>query len=148
MTPSETEATPANASARLDRVLRYALPLLLLIFAADLLDGVVRGPQWMWNESRLASAFSLAYGYSLYPGEHALGPVIGTLHLPLGYVVYAGLAVLKDPLAALALTATLPTTGATVYLRLYSVINGKATQYNSYTNSEFTMIPAAITSVS
>lgn len=101
MTPSETEATPANASARLDRVLRYALPLLLLIFAADLLDGVVRGPQWMWNESRLASAFSLAYGYSLYPGEHALGPVIGTLHLPLGYVVYAGLAVLKDPLAAL-----------------------------------------------
>jgi hypothetical protein len=94
-------AESANAVARLDRVLRYALPLLLLIFASDLLDGVVRGPQWMWNESRLASAFSLAYGYSLYPGEHALGPVIGTLHAPVGYLVYAGLAFLKDPLAAL-----------------------------------------------
>jgi hypothetical protein len=88
-------------TTRLDRLLRYALPLLLLIFAADLLDGIVRGPQWMWNESRLASAFSLAYGYTLYPGQHALGPIIGTVHAPVGYVVYAGLAFLKDPLTAL-----------------------------------------------
>jgi hypothetical protein len=101
LTPSETEPAPASAIARLDRVLRYALPLLLLIFAADLLDGVVRGTQWMWNESRLASAFSVAYGYELYPARHALGPIIGTLHAPVGYVIYAGLAVLKDPLLAL-----------------------------------------------
>jgi hypothetical protein len=87
--------------ARLDRALRYALPLLLLIFAADVFDGIVRGPQWMWNEARLARGLSLAYGYPLYPGEHALGPIIGTMHAPLGYVVYTCLAVFKDPVAAL-----------------------------------------------
>jgi hypothetical protein len=93
LTPSES----AGAVARLDRILRYALPFLLLIVAADLLDGIVRGPQWMWNEARLARSFSLASGYRLYPGEHALEPIIGTMHAPMTHFLYAGLSFLKDP---------------------------------------------------
>jgi len=100
-TSAETAATPAAVIARLDRILGYALPVLLLILAADLLNGIVRGPQWMWNEVRLARSFGPAYGYSLYPGEHAIGPIIGTMHAPFGYLVYTSLAVLKDPVAAL-----------------------------------------------
>lgn len=88
-------------TSRVDRALRYALPFLLLIFAADVLDGIVRGPQWMWNEVRLARGFCAAYGYSLYPGEHAFEPIIGTMHAPFGYLVYAFLAVLKDPVWAM-----------------------------------------------
>lgn len=88
-------------TARLDRVLGYALPLLLLILLADLVDGVVRGPQLLWNEVRLARAFSVAYGCILYPSEHTLGPIIGTLHAPVGYLLYTGLAFLKDPATAL-----------------------------------------------
>jgi len=93
--------SPADAIGRVDRILRCALIPLLLILVADLLQGVLRGPQWIWNESRLASAISLAYGYTLYPGQHALRPILGTLHAPLGYLFYASLGFLKHPVDAL-----------------------------------------------
>ncbi len=93
--------SPAGAIARVDRILRYALAPVLLILMADLVQGVLHGPQWIWNESRLASAVSLAYGYPLYPSQHVLGPILGTLHAPLGYLFYASLAFLKDPVDAL-----------------------------------------------
>jgi len=98
----QTETPPAaDAIRRVDRILRYALIPLLLILVADLLQGVLRGPQWIWNESRLASAISLAYGYTLYPSRHVLGPILGTLHAPLGYLFYVSLGLLKDPVDAL-----------------------------------------------
>jgi hypothetical protein len=93
--------SPAGVIARVDRILRYALPLLLLIVAADLAQGILHGPQWIWNESRLASALSLAYGYPLYPSRHVVGPILGTVHAPLGYLFYASLGFLKDPVDAL-----------------------------------------------
>jgi len=93
--------TPAAPSARLDRFLRYAAPVLFLILAGDVLDGILSGPQRMWNEARLARGIAVAYGYPLYPGQHALGAVIGTMHAPFGYLIYAGLAVLKDPVLAI-----------------------------------------------
>ena len=42
-------------------------------------------------------------------------------------------------------TANLPTNGATIYVRLYSVINGQL-QFNSYTYTEYTSGPAAMIS--
>jgi hypothetical protein len=90
-----------NAAARLDRALRYVCPFLFLIVALNLLYGMVHGPQWMWNEVRLAPGFSLAYGYHLYPGEHALAPIAGTLYSPVGHLLYAGLSFLRDPTAAI-----------------------------------------------
>jgi len=92
---------PQNGAARFDRALRYACPFLFLIVALDLLYGMVHGPQWMWNEIRLAPGFSLAYGYHLYPGEHALAPIAGTLYSPIGHLLYAGLSFLRDPTEAI-----------------------------------------------
>jgi len=90
-----------NGMARFDRALRYACPFLFLIVALNLLYGMVHGPQWMWNEVRLAPGFSLAYGYHLYPGEHALAPIAGTLYSPIGHLLYAGLSFLRDPTGAI-----------------------------------------------
>jgi hypothetical protein len=100
MIQTETPS-PAGAIARVDRILRYALAPLLLIVVADLLQGVLHGPQWIWNESRLASALSIAYGYTFYPSQHVLGPILGTLHAPFGYLFYASLGFLKHPVDAL-----------------------------------------------
>ena len=68
---------------------------------ANLLDAVLRGRQEMWNEARLARAFLPAYGFPMYPAQNALGPIIGTPHFPLGYLVYTVFAFLKDPALAL-----------------------------------------------
>jgi hypothetical protein len=97
---SSDRATSAGL-ARLDRALLYACPILFLIVAADLAYGVLRGTQWIWNEVRLAPGFSLAYGYRLYPGQHALAPIAGTLYPPIGHLLYACLSFLKDPVSAL-----------------------------------------------
>jgi len=100
-----------NAAARLDVVLRYAWPVILLIAVLNILTGILHGPHWLWNEARLAPAFSMMYGYHLYPGRDAFAPIVGTLHAPVGYILYAALAFLKDStqalLAACALSAAL-----------------------------------------
>ncbi|HMG84942.1 MAG TPA: hypothetical protein VK574_04335 [Terracidiphilus sp.] len=49
------------------------------------------------------------------------------------------------PKAATSATVSLPTNGATIYVRLYSVING-GLQYHDYTYTEFAGTPAAMTS--
>lgn len=43
-------------------------------------------------------------------------------------------------------TASLPTAGATIYVRLWSVINGTPSQYNDYTFTEASTVPAVIIS--
>ena len=96
-----------NAPARLEVALRYAWPFVLLIVALNVLTGILHGPHWLWNEARLAPAFSMMYGYHLYPGRDALAPIAGTLHAPVGYILYAGLAFLKDPTQALLAACTL-----------------------------------------
>jgi hypothetical protein len=48
--------------------------------------------------------------------------------------------------SGLSQTATLPTTGATVYVRLWTLINGAATLYNDYTYTEASASAAAMIS--
>jgi len=96
-----------NAAPRLSIVLRYVWSFILLIIALDVLTGILHGPHWLWNEARLAPAFSMMYGYRLYPGRDALAPIVGTLHAPAVYILYAGLAFLKDPTQALLAACTL-----------------------------------------
>ncbi len=50
------------------------------------------------------------------------------------------------PLSGTSTTVTLPTNGATIYVRLQTVINGTTSLYNSYTYTEFTQSASAITS--
>jgi hypothetical protein len=52
------------------------------------------------------------------------------------------------PLSGTSATVNLPTNGATVYVRLWTVINGTTLLSNNYTYTEFTAAaPAAATSV-
>ncbi len=51
------------------------------------------------------------------------------------------------PLSGTSATVNLPTNGAAIYVRLWTFINGGATQlYNDYTYTEFSVSAAAITS--
>jgi hypothetical protein len=51
------------------------------------------------------------------------------------------------PLAGTSATVTLPTTGAVIYVQLWTIFNGGATVlYNDYSYTEFTVAAAAITS--
>ncbi|HEV2326115.1 MAG TPA: hypothetical protein VGS10_19405, partial [Terracidiphilus sp.] len=45
-------------------------------------------------------------------------------------------------------TVTLPANGATIYVRLWTALNGSATQYNDYTYTEASATPAAMSSPS
>jgi Phosphoesterase family len=69
-----------------------------------------------------------------------------------GYYLWIGSALGAHDLANLgeftttSATVTLPTTGATIYVRLWSVINGRASQYIDYAYTEANTIPAAMTS--
>ncbi|HTP87876.1 MAG TPA: hypothetical protein VMJ34_13060 [Bryobacteraceae bacterium] len=96
-----TTPESADSVSRFDRILRLAFPGFLFLLVLNLLDGILRAPSWMWNEVRLARSFSLTSGYALYPGEHSTQPIIGTMHAPVGYLVYAGLAFLREPLIAI-----------------------------------------------
>jgi len=70
-----------------------------------------------------------------------------------GYYVWVGtspgtynLANLSQFSGGTSLTVTLPTNGAAIYVRLWSVIDGKASQYSDYTYTEYNLVRAAITS--
>ena len=50
------------------------------------------------------------------------------------------------PLSGTSVTVNLPTNGATIYVRLWTILNGTTYLSNDYTYTEFTQSPAAITS--
>jgi hypothetical protein len=52
------------------------------------------------------------------------------------------------PLSGTSATVTLPTNGAPIYVRLWTIFNGTTYFYNDYTYTEFTQSAAAITSPS
>ncbi len=70
------------------------------------------------------------------------------------YVLYVGstpgghdlAAVSPNPLTGTSATVNLPTNGATIYVRLWTIINGSTYLYNDYTYTEATIHGAAITS--
>ncbi len=70
------------------------------------------------------------------------------------YVLYVGstpgghdlAAVSPNPLTGTSATVNLPTNGATIYVRLWTIINGSTYFYNDYTYTEATIHGAAITS--
>jgi hypothetical protein len=79
------------------RWLRVALPILWCLFAIEVLGGVLRAPGLVWNEIRLSRSLALLDGFHLYPGEHELGPVIGTLHTPVSHYLFIPVATIHDP---------------------------------------------------
>lgn len=94
------EAAPDRMKL-VDRALVLAAPVFCLTIAAEIWDGVLKGPQWIWNDVRLARGFALRYGYPLYPARDAHAPIIGTMHGPVSHVLYSALAFLKDPTRAM-----------------------------------------------
>ena len=86
----------------MDRGLAWAAPLVGVVVAADLAAGLLRSVEkWNWNDPRLARGIAMLHGYRLYPGRDDQASIIGTLHGPVAYLLYACLAFLKDPTMAL-----------------------------------------------
>jgi len=50
------------------------------------------------------------------------------------------------PLSGTSVTVKLPANGTTIYVRLWTILNGTTYLYNDYTYTEFTQLPSAITS--
>ena len=83
------------------RWLCAAIPVLSCLFAIELLAGILRAPTLIWNEIRLSRSLALLQGFHLYPGEHELGPIIGTLHPPIGHYLFFPAAEIRDPTMAI-----------------------------------------------
>src|SRR6202011_3719342 len=79
------------------RWLCAALPALGYLFAIEVLGGVLNAPTLIWNEIRLTRSLALLHGFSLYPGENDLGPIIGTLHTPISHYLFMPAAMIHDP---------------------------------------------------
>jgi hypothetical protein len=78
------------------RWLLVTLPVLSCLFAIEVLAGILSAPESIWNEIRLSRSLALLRGFALYPGEHALGPIIGTLHPPLSHYLFLPAAAIHD----------------------------------------------------
>jgi hypothetical protein len=83
-----------------DRFIAGMAPVTGAIFLMEVVARVRSAPFWIWNDVRLARGIALSHGYRLYYDADS-GPVIGTLHAPLGYLVYASLAFIESPAIAL-----------------------------------------------
>jgi hypothetical protein len=64
-------------------------------------SAILNAPSFVWNEVRLARSMALLHGFSLYLDRDATGPVIGTLHTPVGHCIYLAVAGLHSPTNAL-----------------------------------------------
>jgi hypothetical protein len=83
------------------RWLLVTLPVLSFLFAIEVLAGILSAPAAIWNEIRLSRSLALLQGFALYPGEHALGPIIGTLHPPLSHYLFLPAAAIHDSTASI-----------------------------------------------
>jgi hypothetical protein len=79
------------------RWLCAAIPVLSCLFAIEVLAGILRAPTLIWNEIRLSRSLALLHGFHLYPGEHEIGPIIGTLHPPISHYLFIPAAGIHDP---------------------------------------------------
>ncbi len=77
------------------------LAVLALLFAIEVLEGILRSPTLIWNEIRLTRSMALLHGLPLYPAERELGPIIGTLHTPVSHLLFLPTAAIHDPTTAI-----------------------------------------------
>jgi hypothetical protein len=83
------------------RWLFTAMPVLWCLFAMEVFAGILKAPTFIWNEIRLSRSMALLQGFPLYPGEHDLGPIIGTLHPPISHYLFLPAAAIHDPTASI-----------------------------------------------
>jgi hypothetical protein len=89
-----------------DRLAAALIPVSGTFLVIQTVLTLSQGRFFLWNDVRLARGLALAYGYKLYYDAQG-GPIIGTLHAPLGYAVYTGLSLLHSPSLVLLAGCTL-----------------------------------------
>lgn len=67
------------------------------LLAAEAVSAILYAPAFVWNEIRLSRSIALLHGIGLYPGRDTAGPLIGTLHTPVGHCLYLAVAGLHSP---------------------------------------------------
>jgi hypothetical protein len=73
------------------------MPVLWCLFAIEVFAGILKAPTFVWNEIRLSRSLALYQGFHIYPGEHELGPIIGTLHPPISHFLFLLVVAIHDP---------------------------------------------------
>jgi uncharacterized repeat protein (TIGR03803 family) len=105
---------------------------------------------YTYSEAALAAIISPAPGSTLSGSSTTFTWTAGVGGTT-GYYLWIGTSVGTHNIANLgeftgtSVTVNLPVTGATIYVRLWSVVNGKASLYNDYTYTEANVVAAAIT---
>lgn len=77
-----------DRSSRLPWPVLASLCLLGFFFVIQCALAIVRQPSLIWNEIRWCRSLALSRGLPIYVGQHAVGPIIGTLHPPLSHLLY------------------------------------------------------------
>lgn len=86
----------------MEQLLAGLLPATLMICFAVVLDRAGANLDFNWSPVRLAPAFALRYGETVYPGLHE-GPVGGHIYGPMAALVYWPATICDSPSAALRL---------------------------------------------
>ena len=83
------------------RWLYTIMPVLWCLFTIEVFAGILKAPTFIWNEIRLSRSLALFQGFHIYPGEHELGPIIGTLHPPISHFLFLLVVAIRDPTTAI-----------------------------------------------
>ena len=81
---------------------KVLLALAGLWIAMEIAAAIAGAPFEHWNDIRLARALAFRMGVPIYLGKDALGPILGTLHLPLSHLMYQPALLFMTPGAAIA----------------------------------------------
>jgi hypothetical protein len=90
-----------RGDAPIDRAIAAAMPALLSLLGIAVFLNILDAPYFEWNNTRLARTFAVFNGISLYPGEHATGPIMGTLHTPISHILFWPAIFAPTPAAAI-----------------------------------------------
>jgi hypothetical protein len=119
---------------------------------------IFSGPTYVYNDytytefTRLASVISSPTAGSTLTAASTTftwnaGPAGTTYGLNIGTTgVGSANLVNSSPLSGTSATVTLPTNGAKIYVRLWTIFNGSTYVYNDYTYTEFTQLASVISS--
>ena len=99
--------TRASKLHPLDRMFASAIPMLTALLGIDAFLNIYRAPWATWNGVRLSRTFAIYKGGNLYPGQNAMGAIIGTDHTPMSHFLYWPATFAPTPAMAIWIGATI-----------------------------------------
>ena len=91
----------------MDRMFASAIPMLTALLGIEAFLNIYRAPWFGWNGIRLSRTFAIYRGGNMYPGQNAMGAIIGTDHTPMSHFLYWPATFAPTPAMAVWIGATI-----------------------------------------